>query len=85
MTVDEFEGLLKPLATPIDFDDLVSRGILKKAGRGKRSYLLLKPDTLPEHASAQISAFETTKAGLVVTFKDSTKRAQKLLAKVGRS
>jgi hypothetical protein len=75
---------MKPLATPIDFADLVARGILKKAGRGKRSYLLLQPAALPEHASRQIGSIAQTKSGVQITFTDTSTAARAALAKVGR-
>jgi hypothetical protein len=34
MTKRDFAALLDELATPIDFPDLVGRGILKRTGRG---------------------------------------------------
>lgn len=80
MTADD----LKPLATSIDYADLVARGVLKKAGRGRFSYLVLKPDELPKNASIQVSSIATTKAGLMATFKDTTKVARRLLAQIGR-
>ena len=82
MTKRDFAALLDELATPIDFPDLVGRGILKRTGRG--SYLLLKPGELPAHAGRQMSSISPTKAGLKVTFKDTTKAARKLLKKIGR-
>jgi hypothetical protein len=82
MTKDDFAALLEELATPIDFPDLVRRGILKKTGRG--SYLLLKPSELPAHAWRQMSSMSQTKAGSKVTFEDTTKAARKLLTKISR-
>ena len=70
------------LATPIDFTDLIARGMLKKAG-SSRTYWLLKPMAdLPEHASRQIVAMQRTANGTKVTFKDCSRAAKRLLEKI---
>ena len=49
------------LATPIDFIDLVERGIL---GPGKRGwYELLRADQLPKHARLQVISLKSEKRG----------------------
>ena len=42
---------IKLLATPLDFDDLIARGILKKASRGWY-WLLVKPKDWPDDSGA---------------------------------
>jgi hypothetical protein len=70
------------LATPIDFTDLVARGLLKKAG-GSRTYWLLKPlPDLPEHACRQIVAMQWTTNGTRVRFQDCSRAAKRLLEKI---
>ena len=73
---------LREMAIPVDVDDLVRRGILKKRGKW---YLVLRRDDVPQHAWRQIlGAGSATVKGqpfMLVRFKDTTKMAKRLLAK----
>jgi len=65
-------------ATPIDFDDLIERGILQKKGR---RYKVLSWDELPEHAKVKIISASSDGT---VTFSKATKRAEKLVKQLSR-
>lgn len=63
------------LATPINFEALIDQGILgDKKGAW---YPVLDMDRLPEHAKAQMEAFDTD--GSRAKFSKSNKRAQKIV------
>ncbi|ARU88289.1 hypothetical protein [Pseudomonas sp. M30-35] len=77
MTKEELLERAKTLATPIDFENLIADGILKKKGAG---YVILDMNRLPEHAKSQIiGCSEGT-----VKFSKSTKSAQKLVDKLSK-
>lgn len=86
MSKHEMLSILDKLATPIDFPDLVARGVLKKAGRW---YVLLRPQELPEHAWRQAASISTSTSGdrqtVKLTFKDTTKAAKTLRARIAES
>ncbi len=69
------------LAQPIDFDQLVADGVLRRKGS---RYLVLDMDRLPEAASFQMRSMEQTKEGVVVRFAKTNKQAAKLLRKLKR-
>ena len=80
-TTDRAIEEIKLLATPLDFDDLIARGILKKAGT--HSYWLLVPlRDLPDGFTRRIAAGATSSKGMKVRFW-SVKRAAKLARKLG--
>mgnify|MGYP000114212403 CR=1 FL=1 len=63
----------KSLATPIDFEDLIEKGILKKKGA---KYKILDMDKLPQHAKDKITEFGSDG---IVKFSKATKSAEKLV------
>ena len=69
--------LTKTLAQPVDFADLEKRGIISKAGAW---YRLLKPESLPEHASRKIYELQQDAKGVKVKFEKASKY-EKLLKK----
>lgn len=77
---EEILNVLKELATPIDFDALTARGILKKSGTG---YIVLKPQELPPYAWKQASEIQLGQKGeLELKFKDTSKTAKALYRKI---
>ena len=66
MTRDEMLSILDELAKPIDFADLIARGVLKKSGAW---FILLKPRELPSHAWRKANAVSQTKRDGEVTMK----------------
>jgi hypothetical protein len=58
---EELIANAKLLATPIDFIDLVDRGILGPAKRGW--YELLRVDLLPKHARQQVKGLKQIRRG----------------------
>lgn len=70
---------LEYLAQPVDFDQLVADGVLRRKGSG---YLVLDMDRLPKAASCQMRSMKQTKEGVVVRFAKTTKQAAKLLRKL---
>ena len=73
---------LKDLATPIDFEDLIKKGIIKKRGAW---YEILDKNKLPKHVGAQIIEFKhssTPNEPTLCKFSKGTKRAEKLLKKI---
>ena len=72
---------IRLLATPPDFDDLIARGILKKARPGW--YWLLVPlRDLPDDLSYRIAAASFTPKGMKVRFW-SSKEAAKVAGRLG--
>ena len=82
ITRDWVRSALKALATPIDFDDLIRRGILKKAGA--RTYWVLKPQELPKDAAQQAVSITQTQTGTKVRFGNFSKRATRALKELER-
>ena len=72
---------LELLAQPIDFDQLVADGVLRRKGSG---YLVLDLDRLPEAARIKMRSAKQTKEGVVFKFTKTTKAASKLLRKLKR-
>ena len=70
---------LELLAQPVDFDQLVADGVLRRKGSG---YLVLDMDRLPEAASVKMRSAKQTKEGVVCRFAKTTKQAAKLLRKL---
>ena len=66
----------KSLAKPIDFDELISQGVLEKKGAW---YKILLMDKLPRHAKDRITEL---KSGGYVKFVKGTKRAERLVKKL---
>ena len=74
VTKQEYLRVLKELATPIDYQDLITKEILKKSGAW---YVVLKPAELPKYAWRHAVEMATGPNGkLKLKFKKSTKRAQ---------
>lgn len=76
MSKQEMKEKLKKLATPIDFEGLIKKGVLKKKGAW---YEILNMDKLPKHAKAQAIAMKTPN---LIKFSKCTKSAEKLLKKI---
>lgn len=81
---ERFVRVLKELATPINFQNLTAKGILKKSGAW---YVVQKPKELPSHAWRQAIALEFGPKGkLRIKLKKSTRQAEALYKRVtGRS
>jgi hypothetical protein len=67
-TVEEIRNQAELLATPLDFEQLVADGILRKRGAW---WEVLDMDRLPKHARCKISWIKT--GGLVKFSKPSSK------------
>lgn len=77
---EEILQILQQFTTPIDFDDLTARGVLKKSGGW---YIVLEPNNLPRHAWRQVIAIESgPKATLKLKFTRPTKKAQALYKRI---
>lgn len=63
------------LATPIDFDELIDAGLVKKIGT---SYYTDNIHGLPKNVSQKIDSIKQTKNGLKLTFCKETKAIKKL-------
>lgn len=63
--IKEIERRMKLIKKPIDKDQLVKDGILKKIGR---SYYLGDVEEIPEEVSLKIKAIAQTSKGVRVTF-----------------
>jgi hypothetical protein len=75
LTIRELLQALEQAGRPIDFDGLVARGVLRKAGS---SYILLKAKELPEHAWRQVGSLtQTSRNGRVTTTKVYFRRPSK--------
>jgi hypothetical protein len=72
-THPELRQAAEALATPIDFDQLIEDGVLRKTGSW---YEVVDPARLPEHARLKIKAL---KAGNRVKFRKPSKRLGKFL------
>jgi hypothetical protein len=72
-TYPELLEVAEALATPIDFDQLILDGVLRKAGSW---YEILDPARLPDSARLKIKGF---KSGNRVRFRKPSKRAGKFL------
>ncbi len=72
-TYKELRRLAEVLAAPIDFDQLITAGVLRAKGKW---YEVLDLDRLPEHARVKIRA---VRAPNRVKFRKPSKRLQKLL------
>ncbi|MDP2842756.1 MAG: hypothetical protein Q8O06_03825 [Acetobacterium sp.] len=66
------------LSTPIDFDQLIKDGLLKKIGK---SYYVDNIHDLPENVGKRITSVSQTKNGTKVTFSKETKSMKKLADK----
>jgi len=85
MNDEEVEKMRKMLAkeshimsTPIDFDQLIKDGLLKRIGK---SYYVDNIHNLPENVSKRITSVSETKNGIRVTFSKETKSMKKLADK----
>ncbi len=78
MSKEEMLEKAKSLATPIDFEALISDGILEKKGAW---YKILDMERLPDHAKDKITEFAS---GGMVKFSKATKSAQKLVDKLSK-
>lgn len=63
------------LATPIDFEQLLRTGVLKKIGK---AYYADNIRNLPERVSKKISSVEQTKKGTKLTFYGEIKSVKKI-------
>jgi len=82
----EEEEMVKKLAKaahafsiPLDYEKLISDGLLKKIGR---SYYVENINLLPESVSARIKTATPTKNGIRVTFYKESKSLTKLSKKL---
>ena len=76
---EELEQILRDFATPIDFDALISDGVLEKQGSW---YKILSMERLPSWAKAKIRQLKSSdQKGILVKFQKSTKRAEKMFKK----
>ena len=66
------------MSTPIDFDQLIKDGLLKRIGK---SYYVDNIHNLPENVSKRITSVSETKNGIRVTFSKETKSMKKLADK----
>ena len=85
MNDEEVEKMRKMLAkeshimsTPIDFDQLIKDGLLKRIGK---SYYVDNIHNLPENVSKRITSVSETKNGIRVTFSKETKSMKKMADK----
>lgn len=78
MSKEEMLEKAKSLATPVDFEALISDGILEKKGTW---YKILDMERLPDHAKGKITEFAS---GGMVKFSKATKSAQKLVDKLSK-
>jgi hypothetical protein len=72
-TYPELIETAEALATPIDFEQLIADGVLRK---GKGWYEILDPSRLPNHAWQKI---KSVKSGNRVKFRKPNKRVGKFL------
>lgn len=75
MQIDELTQRAKDLVTPINFDELISAGVIEKKGVW---YQINKWNELPEHAKAKISTAKSGRPPLV-KFRAPSKRLAKFL------
>ena len=79
ITKEELLAKAKSLSTPIDFEELISQGILEKMAGNK--FKILSMERMPQHAIDKIS--ELSSDG-VVKFSKVTKTAEKLVKKLSK-
>lgn len=80
ITRQELLEIAKELATPIDFDGLISKGVIEKLGAW---YAVLKPNELPPHAWRQATAVKTApKGGISIKFRKPTKEFEAFYKKL---
>ena len=65
MNREEFNRLNEEFKRPINFDDLVKSGALKKKGK---TYYIGSKDLLPKYVSKKIKSIEKNRNGVKVTF-----------------
>ncbi len=65
----------KILATPIDFDDLIKKGLIKKVGK---SYYTDNIHKLPKEVTCKIKEMSNGRYGLKLTFYKETKSIKKV-------
>jgi hypothetical protein len=79
MTPEEVWQAIAEEATPIDFQALITTGVLEKDGAW---YKILNKDAMPRHALMKIKTMQVCpKKGTRVKFRTTTKRAANLLKK----
>lgn len=78
ITKEELLEKAKSLAKPIDFDVLLSDGVIEKKGR---KYKILSMDKLPQHAKDKIIEISTDGT---VKFSNAIKSAEKLVEKLSK-
>jgi hypothetical protein len=85
MNDEELEKITKMVAneshimsTPIDFDQLIRDGLLKRIGK---SFYTENSHDLPENVRKRITSVNKTKNGIKVTFSKETKSMKKLADK----
>jgi len=64
----------KILAIPIDFEDLIKKGLIKKVGK---SYYTDNIHTLPKEIIKKIKSFSNGRYGIKLTFYQETKSIKK--------
>ena len=86
MNDEELKKMRKKLANeyhimsiPIDFDQLIKDGLLKKIGK---SYYTDHIHNLPENVCKRITSSSETKNGIKVTFSKETKSMEKIADKL---
>jgi hypothetical protein len=77
MNIEELAHTAQMLGTPIDFEELIEAGVLRR--KTKHTYELLDSARLPEYVRRQATSMKASSKGkpVVVTFAQSNKRAQK--------
>jgi|GEM_PF-4293688 hypothetical protein len=85
MKRDDMLTILDELAKPIDFADLIERGVLKRSGAW---FIVMKPREIPSHAWRQVNTSAQTKRNgeviMKLKFKDCSKAAVALRNKLLR-
>jgi hypothetical protein len=81
MTAEELRESIIELATPIDFDQLIQDGVLKKDGAW---YKIRALEDLPKHASRKLKSIENGPKGIRVKFYPVKKSTLNLLHKIQR-
>jgi hypothetical protein len=77
--IKEFAKVAYAFSVPINFEKLISDGLLKKVGR---SYYAENIKALPKSLSTRIKSFASTKNGIRVTFSKESKSLKKLSKKL---
>jgi hypothetical protein len=78
MSKDEVLEKARSLAIPIDFEDLIKKGVLEKKGAW---YKILDMERLPIHAKDKITELAS---GGMAKFSKATKSAQRLVDKLSK-